>query len=424
MRHTFRSLRIRNYRLFATGQLISLIGTWMQTVGQDWLVIEMGGRGMALGVVTALQFLPILLLGMWGGILADRYPKRRILLLTQVAFGVLAAGMWVLVATGVAELWMVYVFALGLGVVQAIDMPSRQSFVVEMVGPDDLVNAVSLNSATFNSARIIGPAIAGVMIARAGVAPVFAINALSYAAVLAGLLSMRTAELHPARRAPRGKGQLVEALRYVRVRPELLLPVVLVAIIGMFGFNFQITLALYAKEVYQRGPATYGTLSSLLAGGALVGALLAARRVRPRRAVLLLGAIAFGLLELIAGFAPTLETFAILLVPTGIAMITFASTANATVQLGAGEEVRGRVMALYSLVFLGGTPIGAPIIGWFAEEFGPRSSLIVGGSATVLATVVAAAVLLRAESEQAVRHPLEFAKSLRSGVTPMSDAVR
>jgi MFS family permease len=423
VRHTFRSLRIRNYRLFATGQLISLIGSWMQTVGQDWLVIEQGGRGTALGLVTALQFLPILLIGMYGGMLADRYPKRRILLITQVAYAVLAGGMFVLIATDVVQLWMVFVFAGIFGVVTAIDMPARQSFVVEMVGSDDLVNAVSLNSATFNSARLIGPAVAGVMIANAGVAPVFLINAMSYVAVIAGLLWMRTEELHPSRRLERGKGQLREAVRYVRVRPNLLLPVVLVGIIGMFGFNFQITLALYAKEVYERGAGTYGALSSLLAAGSLCGALLAARRMRPRRRVLLLGAVSFGALEMIAGFAPNLLTFSILLVPTGIAMITFASTANATVQLGAGEEVRGRVMALYSLVFLGGTPIGAPIIGWFAEELGPRSSLIIGGAVSVLATLAAAAILLHVD-RQAVRHPREFVRSLRSGVTPMSDALR
>jgi len=424
VRHTFRSLRIRNYRLFAGGQLVSLIGTWMQTVGQDWLVLELGGRGAALGLVTALQFLPILLFGMWGGILADRYPKRRLLLATQVSFGVLAAGMWALVGTGTVRLWMVFIFAFLLGVVQAIDMPVRQSFVVEMVGSDDLVNAVSLNSATFNGARIIGPAVAGVLITTVGLAPVFGINALSYIAVITCLIRMRPADLHPARRVERGRGQLREAVRYVRRRPDLLLPVALVAVIGMFGFNFQITLALLAKDVFHRDAGTYGMLSSLLALGSLAGALLGARRARPRVVIMVGAALAFGLLEIVVGVAPNLLTFSLLLIPTGMAMITFASTANATMQLGAGEEMRGRVMALYSLVFLGGTPFGAPLIGWLAEHFGPRSSLLVGGVASVAATLVAAAVLLRGESQQVVRHPRTFVRALRSGVTPLSDAFR
>lgn len=420
----FRSLRVRNYRLFAAGQLVSLIGTWMQTVGQDWLVLELGGRGAALGVVTALQFLPILLFALWGGILADRYPKRRILLGTQISFGALAAGMFILVATGAVRLWMVFGFAFLLGVLQAIDMPARQSFVVEMVGHDDLINAVSLNSATFNSARIIGPAIAGVLITIAGTAPVFGLNALSYVAVITCLLRMRVGELHPARRLERARGQLREGIRYVAGRPDLLLPVMLVAVIGMFGFNFQISLALMAKDEFHRGAGTYGTLSSLLALGSLVGALLAARRARPRVVVLVGAALAFGLLETISGLAPGIVPFSLLLLPTGIAMITFASTANATMQLGAGEEMRGRVMALYSLVFLGGTPFGAPLIGWLAEEFGPRSGLLVGGVASIAVTLIAAAVLLRGESQQVMRHPRTFVRALRSGVTPLSDAFR
>jgi MFS family permease len=420
----FRSLRIRNYRLFAGGQLVSLIGTWMQTVGQDWLVLDLGGHGFALGLVTALQFLPILLFGMWGGILADRYPKRRLLITTQVAFGVLAGLMWVLIATDAAQLWMVYIFAFLLGVVQAVDMPTRQSFVIEMVGSDDLVNAVSLNSATFNSARIIGPAVAGVVIVTAGIAPVFAINALSYAAVIACLVRMRASELHPARRAERGKGQLRAALHYVRTTPGLLLPVVLVGVVGMFGFNFQITLALMARNEFHSSAGTYGTLTSLLAFGSLAGALLAARRARPRVVVLVGAAMMFAILEIVVGLAPEVVSFSVLLIPTGIAMITFMSTANATMQLGAGEEMRGRVMALYSLVFLGGTPFGAPLIGWLAQHFGPRSGFIVGGAASIAATLVAAAFLLRGESEQVVRHPRTFVRALRSGVTPLSDAFR
>ena len=420
----FRSFRVRNYRLFATGQLVSLTGTWMQMVGQDWLVLSLGGHGLALGIVTALQFLPMLFFGMYGGMLADRYPKRTILLCTATAAGLLAAALWALVATGVAQLWMVGVLAALLGTVNAIDMPARQSFAAEMVGADDLVNAVALNSATFNSARILGPAIAGTIIGIWGIAPVFAINALSYVAVLIGLGAMRTHELRPAHRLERGRGQLREAVAYVATRRELLLPVLLVGTLGMFAFNSQITLALMAKDVFHRSAGTYGALSSALAVGALGGALLSARRRRPRVALLVGSAVLFGAMESVAGLAPNLTVFTLLLVPTGALMITFAATANAIVQLSAGEEIRGRVMALYSLVFLGGTPVGAPVIGWLAQHFGARSGLILGGLASVVATVIITALLLRTASRAAVRHPRSFARQLRSGVGATSEVMR
>lgn len=421
---TFRSFRIRNYRLFATGQLVSLTGTWMQTVGQDWLVLSLGGRGAALGIITALQFLPIVFLGMYGGTLADRYPKRRILLVTATAAGLLAAVLFVLVALGIAQIWMVGVLALLLGTVTAFDMPARQSFTVEMVGPADLVNAVALNSATFNTARILGPAVAGAIIAAWGIAPVFAINAGSYVAVVLGLRAMRPSELAPAHPVERGRGQFREALVYVASRRELLVPVLLAGFVGMFAFNSQITLALMAKEVFHRDAAAYGALSSALAVGALIGALLSARRARPSVAVLVVSALLFSAMVTIVGLAPNIVVFTVLLVPMGVLMITFAATANAIVQLGAGEEIRGRVMALYSLVFLGGTPVGAPIIGWLAQRFGARSGLILGGLAAATATVIVTALLLRTSSRDAVRHPRVFARHLRSAVGATSDAVR
>lgn len=424
MNRTFRAFRVRNYRIFAACQLISLTGTWMQLVGQDWLVLQLGGHGVALGIITALQFLPMVFFGMYGGMLADRFPKRTILLCTQTAAGVLAAVMWILVATDVVTLWMVGTLALLLGVVSSIDMPTRLSFIVEMVGPDDLINAVALNSATFNSARIIGPAIAGVVIAAAGLAPVFAVNALSYLAVIVGLSLMRVSELRPSHRLPRGRGQLREAVTYVAKRRQLLLPMLLVGMLGMFGFNTQITLALMAKDVFHRSAGGYGALSSALAVGALVGALMTARRGQPRVALLIASAILFGLTEIVVGLAPNIIVFALLLVPMGVLMITFAASANAIVQLGAGEEIRGRVMALYSLVFLGGTPIGAPLIGWLAQHFGARSGLITGGAGSIVATVVITAVLLRTASREAVRHPRGFARTLRSALGSTVDAVR
>jgi MFS family permease len=399
---TFRSLRVRNYRLFATGQVVSLSGTWGQRVAQDWLVLELSGdSGIALGIVTGLQFLPVLLLSLWGGLLADRYDKRRLLIAVQVAMGLLALVLGLLDVTGAVELWHVYALAFGLGIATAVDTPVRQAFVVEMVGPEDLPNAVSLNSATFNSARIVGPALAGLAIAAVGTGWVFLANAVTYVAVVTGLLRMRTEELRPSKRVDRGRGQTREGLRYVTQRPTLLATMLLVLVIGTFGLNFQITMALVAKQVFDRGAASFGLLTSMLAVGSLIGALLSARRSGPptlRR--LFLAAAAFGLLEVCVGLAPTYELMALLLVPTGIAVLTFTTTANATVQLGCEPEVRGRVMALYVLLFLGGTPFGAPAIGAVAEAFGPRSSLLVGGAVSVLATFALAGWLSRARAAQ------------------------
>jgi len=396
-RSTFRSLRVRNYRLFAGGQVISLSGTWGQRVAQDWLVLELSGNsGVALGITTALQFLPVLLFGLYGGVLADRYDKRRLLIGAQVAMGVLALVLAALDLTGAVALWHVFALAFALGIASAVDTPVRQAFVAEMVGPEDLPNAVSLNSATFNAARIVGPAIAGVAIAAAGTGWVFLANGLSYLAVLAGLRAMQGSELQPSVRVVRGKGQLREGLAYVRSRPDLLVPLVLVFMVGTFGLNFQITLALVVKEVFGRGAGAYGLLTSMLALGSLLGALVSARRSGPPRQQTLFAAVlAFGLLEVLVGLAPNYEVMALLLVPTGVAVLTFTTTANSIMQLGSDPQVRGRVMALYILVFLGGTPVGAPLIGALAEAFGPRSSLVLGGAVTALSGVVAAAVMVR-----------------------------
>lgn len=397
---TFRSLRTRNYRLFAAGQVVSLSGTWGQRVAQDWLVLELSGNsGIALGITTGLQFLPVLLFGLYGGVLADRYDKRRLLLGAQGAMALLALALAALDLSGAVQLWHVYALAFGLGLASVVDTPVRQAFVSEMVGPDDLPNAVSLNSATFNSARIVGPALAGAAIAAVGTGWVFAANALSYVAVLAGLTAMRTSELHAGQRLPRAKGQLREGLSYVRSRPDLLVPIVLVFMVGTFGLNFQITLALVVKEVFARGAGAYGLLSAFLAVGSLIGALASARRTGPpRQRTLFAAVLAFGLLEVAVGLAPTYVVMAALLVPTGVAVLTFTTTANAIVQLGSAPQVRGRVMALYILVFLGGTPVGAPLIGGLAEAFGPRSSIVLGGVVTALSGVVAAVVMARVRS--------------------------
>jgi MFS family permease len=405
---TFRSLRNRNYRLFAGGQVVSLSGTWGQRVAQDWLVLDLSGSsGIALGITTGLQFLPVLLFGLYGGVLADRYDKRRLLLGAQAAMAALALVLAVLDLTGSVQLWHVYVLAFGLGLASALDTPVRQAFVSEMVGPEDLPNAVSLNSATFNSARIVGPAVAGVAIAAVGTGWVFAANALSYVAVLAGLQAMRRAELRPVPPLARAKGQLREGLAYVRARPELLVPMLLVFMVGTFGLNFQITLALVVREVFDRGAGAYGVLSATLAAGSLLGALASARRRGvPRQRTLFLAVLAFGSLEVAVGLAPSYEVMALLLVPTGAAVLTFTTTANSLIQLGSAPEVRGRVMALYILVFLGGTPVGAPLIGALAEAFGPRSSLVLGGLVTAGSGLVAALVMTRVRSLKVEAHVL------------------
>ncbi|MGI8330179.1 MFS transporter [Actinomadura scrupuli] len=388
----FRSLRTRNYRLFAAGQIVSNTGTWMQRVAQDWLVLELThSSGVALGLTTGLQFLPLLLFGLWGGVVADRYPKRRILMLTQVTMGSLALILGVLAITGTAQVWHVYVLAFALGLATVIDNPTRQTFVIEMVGRTDLPNAIALNSATFNGARILGPAVAGVLIAAIGTGPVFLVNAASFAAVLAGLALMRDRELNLAEPVARAKGQLREGLRYVRGRRDLVMVLILVGFVATFGMNFQITTALVAKEVFHRDAASFGLASTMLAVGALTGALLAARRTRTSRRQMLAAAVGFGVLEMATGLMPTYALFLALLVPTGVALMTFTTAANATMQLGIPAEMRGRVMGLYMLVFLGTNPFGAPIIGWLSEVLGPRASIVLGG---LVATVTTLGVVL------------------------------
>ena len=394
MSPTFRSLTVRNYRLYFGAAVISNIGTWMQRVAQDWLVLQLTGSATALGLTVALQFLPFVLFGPWGGIAADRYSKRRLLTITQSTMGTLAFMLGVLVVTGAVQAWHVYVLAFLLGTVTAFDNPARQTFVSEIVGPERLPNAVALNSASFNLARLAGPAIAGVLIAAVGTGPVFLLNALSFVATLTALSKMRSAELAPAPQ-PKGKGQLAAAVRYIARRPPLLLTVVTVFFIGTFGLNFQLTMALFAKQVFDRGADSFGLLSSALAIGTLAGALAAARRGRPRIRLVVGAGVAFGALEVLCGLMPSYWTFLAMLIPTGFAAMTFITAANSTMQLGATAAMRGRVMAIYMMVFLGGTPIGAPIIGVLAQAVGPRWSLLGGGSISLIATIVIAYVIAR-----------------------------
>jgi MFS family permease len=343
-----------------------------------------------------LQFAPALLLSLYGGALADRGDKRRLLLATQTGIALTALALGLLDVGGIVRIWQVMLLAAVLGVVSAIDTPIRQSFVVEMVGPAELSNAVALNSTTFNLARILGPAVAGLVITAFGTGWAFLGNAASSIAVLAGLALMRTAELFPAPPVDRVPGQYRAALRYVRNRSDLLLPMVLIFVLGTFGYNYQITIALIAKQVFHRDAASFGLLSTTLAIGATAGALAATlRRRRPSRLFLLAAAVGFSLTEMLAGAMPSFGLTALALIPAGFTMITLAQAANATVQLGVEPTMRGRVMGLYILCFMGGTPLGAPVVGWVAEAFGPRWGMLGGGLVCLLATVLIAALVAR-----------------------------
>ncbi|MGH9280030.1 MAG: MFS transporter, partial [Acidimicrobiales bacterium] len=394
---TFRSLQTRNFKLYTGGQLISVTGTGMQQVAQSWLVLELTDSGAALGITVALQFLPMLLFGVWGGLLADRLDKRRVLIATQAAQGVLALALWGLVVTGSVTLWQVYVLAFLLGCAFAIDMPTRQSFTIEMVGPDQVSNAVALNSAVFNSGRLLGPAVGGVIIASMGVGPCFLVNGISYIATVLALRAMRPGELFRQPPAPREKAQVRAGLRYAWRTAEVRRTLLLVTVIGTVGFNFVVVLPLLAKDVFDGGPRLLGTLMSLMGMGALAGALVAARRAMPTRPVLVGAAMAFGAFELLAAVATTPPVAGVFVVAMGAAMMLFLATANSTLQLSAEPNMRGRVMALYGLVFLGGTPFGGPLMGWLGEHVGPRFSLVVGGGVSLLTATGIGWVLLRAD---------------------------
>jgi len=392
VRSTFQSLQIRNYRLFATGQLISLIFGWVQITAQDWLVLELShGSASALGVVTALQFAPMLLFTLYAGKLADRFDKRYLLIVANLLWFVLAALMGALVVSGAVLLWQVYVFAALWGVVTAVETPVRQSFVSELVGKPLLPNAMSLNAATFNTARILGPALAGLTIAALGTGTAFVVNAASYAFPVVALARLRAGELHREnRQVSAAEARVVDGLRYVWRRHDLLLPVVLILVVGMVGFNYQLTLPVLAKNVFHTGAATFGLLVTALAAGALMGALAGTRRrARPSAWLVLGAALGYGALGTLAGFMPTYGLTALVMVPTGFAQIFLAQAANQRVQLGTDAEMRGRVMALYILAFLGTNPIGAPLVGWFAEVFGPRASIWAGGAISLAAALAA-----------------------------------
>ena len=388
---TFRSLHVRNYRIYFLAQIVSVSGTWMQTVAQAWLVLRLAPvshQGIDLGLVTALQFLPMLLFGTYGGLVADRLDKRRLLYATQSAAGALALVLGLLTQLQVVRLWQVFLLAALLGVVNLFDNPARQTFVLEMVDRDDLPNAVSLNSVVMNSARVIGPAVGGLLIAFVGLAVCFEVNAASYLSVLVGLSLMRRHDLHHSQTITRGRGQLREGLRYVWRTPGLRDPLLLVAVVGTLAYNFQVVLALLAKLTFHGGPGAYALLTSLMGGGAVLGGLVVAGRNRPDIHRLTALGMGFGALILVVALSPTLTMAALVLVPMGALSIAFIATANATLQLRAAPTMRGRVMALYAIAFLGTTPIGSPLVGWISQTSSPRVALGVGAVATLTASMV------------------------------------
>jgi MFS family permease len=380
---TFRSLHVFNYRVWAAGALVSNVGTWMQRTAQDWLVLTelTHNSASAVGIVMALQFGPQLLLLPWTGFAADHYNQRKLLMTTQATMGVLALALGLLTVAGIVRLWQVYIFAFLFGCASAFDAPARQTFVGELVGDADLSNAVALNSTSFNAARMVGPAVAGVAIASIGTGWAFIANGISYVAVLGSLLMLRTSELHPNERAARGRGSITEGFRYVWNRGDLRTTLIMLLLIGTFGLNFPIFVSTMAVRVFHADAAGYGLLSSIMAIGTMSGALLGAGREKPRFLYLLYGAAIFGIGFALAAIAPTYWLFAASLVIVGAAALTFLNTSNSLLQLSTEPAMRGRVMALRLAVVLGSTPIGAPIVGKIADTAGPRWALAVGAAA-------------------------------------------
>jgi MFS family permease len=407
-RQTFASLSNPNYRRYFSGQAISMIGTWMQSVAQSWLVLQLSGSGTALGLVVALQTLPVLLLGPYGGVVADRLDKRKLMMGLQSMMGVLALILGVLTLTHTVRLWEVYLLAVLLGLNNCFENPARQSFVLEMVGPEHLRNAVSLNSVLVNVARAIGPAIAGLIIAAGGIGFCFVLNAVSFAAVVFSLTTLDLTALSPSPPSGRGKGQLRAGISYVRHTPELGVPLLMMALVGCLAYEFQVVLPIMAKDTFNGGAEVYGFMTAAMGVGAIVGGLYVAAKGRVGTRALVNSAAVFGVVILAAALAPTLWAELIALAFVGGVSVGFLSKGNSTLQLGAEPSMRGRVMALWAVAFLGSTPIGGPIAGAVSEAFGGRSGLVMGAVACFVAAVGGALILRRAATRVG---PLEPAVS-------------
>jgi MFS family permease len=402
---TFAALETPNYRRYFTGQAISLVGTWMQTVAQAWLVLQMTGSGTALGLVAAVQFLPVLALAPYGGLLVDRADKRRLLIGTQTALGALALTLGVLTVSGVVQLWMIIVLAALLGLVNACDNPGRQAFALELVGRETLRNAVSLNSILVNAARAVGPAVAGALIATVGIGACFLVNAASYVAVLAALVGMDASTLQPSPPALRARGQVREGLRYVAGNGGLMVPLVMLALIGTLAYEFSVVLPVLAHHTFHGGAGTYALLTSAMGVGAILGGLVVAGRGGTGIRALSLAALTFGTALGLAAAAPSLPMAVVALALVGAASITFLATGNTTLQLTSDPAFRGRVMALWAVAFLGSTPLGGPIVGLVADGISPRGGLALGAIACLIAAALGALALargVRADGDRAI----------------------
>ena len=406
VRRTFSALAIPNYRRYFTGQAISLVGTWMQSTAQAWLVLQLTHSAAALGIVIALQTLPVLLLGPYGGVVADRVDKRRLMVVLQSLMGVQALALGILTLTNRVTFIDVLILALLLGLNQCFENPSRQAFVMEMVGPDDLRNAVSLNSTLINAARAVGPAVAGIMIATVGEGWCFVINAVSFAAVVGSLMTMDTSLLKPTAPMVRRRGQLREGFKYVARTPELRIPLVMMGLVGMLAYNFQVTLPVAAKQVFGGDARTFGLMTAAMGIGAVAGGLVAAARGKTGLRPMVIASFGFGLVILVAAIAPTLPIEFVALGMVGFGSVTFLAMANSTLQLTAAPHMRGRVMALWSVAFLGSTPIGGPIIGWITSIAGARVGLAVGGAACLAAAAFGLLAMRRMRTRTRPSYPM------------------
>ena len=392
-RETFSSLYIRNYRLYYIGQIISNSGTFMQSVAQAWLILQLTHSGVALGLTSTLQYLPFLVLGPYGGVVADRFPKRKILYVTQSVAGALALILGVLVVTGLVQVWMVYALAFCLGLVTVFDNPARQTFYVEMVGPEHLKNAVTLNSILVNLSRIVGPALGAALIASLGLAPCFLINGLSYVIVVIMLARMRANELQTTPPLPRAKGQVLEGFRYVLSTPRIGITLLIMAIIGTLTYEFHISLALLAQSTFKGNAGSYAFLTAFMGIGATAGGIVFASRKSIGFSNLVSACFLFGLAVLAAAFMPSLLTTGLVMVMVGVFSINFSTLGNSLLQLESSPQMRGRVMAFWSIAFLGSTTIGAPLVGWFAQVAGPRYGLALGGVAALVGAALGAVTL-------------------------------
>jgi MFS family permease len=413
VRRSFGSLSVPNYRRYFFGQLVSLSGNWAQMVASVWLVLSLTHSGFAVGLTTALQFVPMLAIGAWGGLLADRFDKRQLLIVTQLLMALPAIGLLAVSAAGVVTPWMVYLAAFSRGAVNAVDNPTRQSFVIEMVGSDRVVNAVSLNSVLVQSARIVGPALAGVLIATLGVVPCFAVNIASFGAMILALWGMDTSRLSTAPSSGREPGAIRAGLRYVRRTPELAIPLALMALVGTFGFNFQVVIPLLATFSFDGGAGAYAVLVSAMGVGSVIGALITGSHGRTGPRLIAGAALAFGTTALLAAAMPSLALEIPMLALLGAAAVTFAATINSTLQLAVEPAMRGRVMALYSVVFLGSTPIGGPLTGWLSEAYDPRVALLLAAVAGLSAAWAARICFRRMETKAVEVRCAERAEPLR-----------